>query len=434
MAMNSVIIDKREFVGNLFWQALARPRDLKKEAAELASRNDCDMYLVRSCDGIAQAGLASIKDGYKASHASFAAAIAKGIHDAGLVVEGSRQKVQTWIGAFDLGDGIWAYVAVRDNAIMPTGDIFGSKEQVLDVLEQNYGLGGWSAVVGSPELEASFHNFVPGQPADFLPQNSKGSIKIGRELYLTPLKFQVSKKVIAKAIAAIILVAGSTLGYLEWKKEMERQEREAAIERARAEMAAQQKLAAAGAQLPHPWASLPMPNDFADACEAGLVIFSPGGWLLSAYNCNESGIVYGFDRGASTIDNLKSAIPEANFDRSGDRASLKRGVKYSTLSDEALERADEVTLKFLNTLQQLRLQVKLNEELPPPPKQPLPGEQLINKPELPKPDWRTFGFEIGPTKIAPSIIASAILQPGLRLKQVTYRDGVWTLTGAIYAR
>lgn len=434
MALNTVVIDKREFVGNLFWQALARPRDLKKEAIEIAKKNECDLYLVRSCDGIAQAGLAHSQDGYKAKHASFAASIAKGIHDAGLVIDGQRQKVTTWIGAFDLGGDKWAFVAVRDNAIMPTGDVFGERSHVLDLLEQNYGLGGWAAVVGAPELSSSFHNFVPGGAIDFLPKSTKGSVRIPREVVLTPLKFSFSIKTAVKVIAALTLIGGAISGYVMWQKEIERQEREAAIERARAEMAAQQKIAAAGAQLPHPWASIPLPIDLAEACEAGLVIYSPGGWGMSSYSCGESAVTYAFDRGASTIANLKAAMPEANIDKMGDKASLRRGIKYSTMADEALLKADDVSLDFLNTIQQLRLPVKLSEELPPPPKQPLPGEQIINKQEPPKPEWRTFSFEVGPTKLAPSIIASEISRPGIRLKQVTYRDGVWTLTGAIYAR
>lgn len=36
-----------------------------------------------------------------------------------------------WAGAFDLGDGLWWYIAVRDNyGLMPDGDVVGTFEDI----------------------------------------------------------------------------------------------------------------------------------------------------------------------------------------------------------------------------------------------------------------------------------------------------------------
>ena len=422
---------KTTFVMGLFWQALAKPRELKKEALEIAERNDCNLYLIRAIDGIAQTGLASSSSGYAQGSVSLAAAIASGIGEKGLVINGGRVRASSWMGAFDLGNSQWAFVAVRDNAIMPTGDVLGSKEQVIDLLEQNYGLGGWSAVVGSEEIGARFHNFVGATINDFLPVKGNGQIKVDQNLVLKSIVFKVNKRIVLACTLLSLAIAGAGFGFHKWKEARDQREREEAMERVRAALAAKQPIPT---KLAHPWASIPLPRDVVEACEGGAVILTPGGWKLTGYNCTSSDIKYAFKRGRSTISWLLEVLPEAKVDGTGETASLVRPLRFIEKTDEALLPAEPMKLDILDSGQKIGVKVEITEELPPPPKQKLPGEQLLSTQEEPKPEWRTFNFKFGPTKIQPSVVIGTMERPGMRITQIVKHEGQWLLTGAFYAR
>ena len=423
---------KTTFAMGLFWQALAKPRELKKEALELAARHECDLYLVRAVEGIAQTALASSKSGYASGQVSFAAVVAASIKARGLTINGQRNSAPSWLGAFDLGNGKWAFIAVRDNAIMPTGDFLGEKHEVIDMLEQNYGLGAWNAVVGAPEIGDTYHNFVEASFEDFLPRNKRGQVKFDNASLLASTKLRISKRTGLIAACGALVIAAGGIGYAQWKSYQEEKEREEAIARVRAAMAANKTVESA--EIPHPWASAPLAGDMAEACEAGFVHLAPGGWKLSGYSCTDATISYAFDRSGSTISWLKEILPDAKVDGTGEKATLTRVVSYREKRDEALESAESLRLDLLNTAQHLGLKIEIAEEVPPPPKQSLPGEQLIAKPEAPKPDWRTFNIKVGPTTMKPTAVTAAIHRSGLRFQKIVKHEGQWLLSGAIYAR
>src|SRR5687768_9872945 len=125
MALHITQIDKHKFVCGLFWQALSRPRELVKEAKDLARKIDSDLMVLRIDHTAAQAGFAHSRDGIRKGAYSLAAVISKTLAVEGAYYDGERQPVHNWLGAFKLGDGKWAYFAVRDASFLPNGDFAG---------------------------------------------------------------------------------------------------------------------------------------------------------------------------------------------------------------------------------------------------------------------------------------------------------------------
>jgi len=116
--------------------------------------------IIRKDHATAQAGYAHTRDGANGVMYSLGAVISKTLAKEGAFYDGQKQPAHNWLGAFKLPDGMWAYFAVRDANFLPSGDFAGSKEEVLDRLHGDYGLGGWNVVVGDAELEDyGFHNF-----------------------------------------------------------------------------------------------------------------------------------------------------------------------------------------------------------------------------------------------------------------------------------
>ena len=62
MPAHIVQIGKTRFICGLFWQSLSRPRDFWKEAAQLATKIDADMMVLRKDHAMAQAGYVHSKE------------------------------------------------------------------------------------------------------------------------------------------------------------------------------------------------------------------------------------------------------------------------------------------------------------------------------------------------------------------------------------
>lgn len=428
-------VGNKTLVGGLFWQSLTRPRELKKEAAELAKKNKFDLFLIRQGAGVAQTGLAHTDDGFTPGMVSLAAIVAQRISDTGLVLDGVSTRAHNWIGALELPDQRWAYLAVRDDAIMPTGDFVGTKEEVFDLLEQNYGLAGWTAVVGTQGLdEHRYHNFVSTTFEEFLNLDKRGNPRISSDMSLRPFKFSVSIKTILMGFFGMALVVGAIAGWMYWKQEKEAQNLRAAMEAARQETLAKERLLAANSVLPHPWASTPLAEDMAAACESGMALMAPAGWRSSGIVCTTSGITYSLDRADSTVGQLRDAESTAQIDQIGDKAVLTRGVKFRVMRDEPLGKAGELKEQLLDTNQRIGIPMKTLLVPLPEPKKPLPGETIAGANEPLKPDWQTYSVVVGPTGFSPTVIATNLDVPGFRFDKIMFKEGEWTYEGFLYAR
>lgn len=427
MATHITQIGKHKFVCGLFWQSLSRPRELQREARELAKRVDADLLVLRKDQSMAQAGYANSKDGARRGMYSLAAIVSKTLAVEGAQYDGRRQPVHNWLAAFRLPDDTWAYFAVRDANFLPNGDFAGSKEEVLERLHGDYGLGGWNVVIGDPELEENgFHNFSAKRIEELLPRNKKGSVRIHNWSALVQVEHGIRWKPLAATAAAIALVGGA--GFAYWKFDQNKKAEAARLAALEAERQRQLGNEAASA-IPHPWPAKPLPVPVAEACMERMQTFSPGGWSLDEYVCSGTEVRYSWSRGSSTIDFLTAQVPQAVVDISGNKASLIDRLSLKSGKDEALLPTKEVLQPILSQLQLMGVDARVSNVPAPPPPPPARGQK-----PLPRPDWQTFRILMNAAGVPPTEIAEILSQPGVRLEKLAYREGVWSIEGVIYAK
>jgi hypothetical protein len=438
--MSNLIIQigRQRFVSGLFWQSLSRRRELRKEALELAHKLNFDLLIVRIGRDVAEAGFTSARDGLQPGLLSLGAMVSEALAKQGAHYDGRQQPAPNWLGAFKVPDGRWAYFAVRDNLFLPNGDWLGTREEVFDRLIADYGLGGWNVVIGDAELESlGFHNFYQRSLDDLLPQRN-GKLRAQRWWMLQPVHRSLGMPLLVSAVVAL-LVLGGAFGYAKYR-EHQRQvafDKMVALMKARA---AANGNRGAGAPVPivHPWASQPLPSAMLRSCLRAFGIVSPGGWQLDEYSCTQASASYVWSRNDSTVGFLLAEEPRAQIDGSGDRAVMTVPLAGSQSDDERLDTETRVRLRLLDAFQPLGVALKFDvvqqrkdTSVQSAIVQSLPGR---HDPPAAAPDWRVWRLSANLDGIAPTLVAPLFDQPGVRLQQVSYQNGAWSVQGEVYAR
>jgi hypothetical protein len=413
MALHITQIDKHKFVCGLFWQALSRPRELVKEAKDLARKIDSDLMVLRIDHTAAQAGFAHSRDGVRAGAYSLAAVISKTLAVEGAYYDGERQPVHNWLGAFKLGDGKWAYFAVRDASFLPNGDFAGSREEVLDRLHSDYALGGWNAVIGDQELEEyGFHNFNARNIDTLLPRKKDGRVKVYKWWALRPVKSTPPWRLIGVAAAAAVVVAGGMTYWKYYQRQQELVRLDQAIEAARLEQLGK----AAPSALPPPWGGKPMPQHVAKVCVDQMRNLTPGGWELASYECTLSTATHTWNRAESSVAFLLEQVPDAQIEESGDMARYAQNLSMEAGKTEAL----------VEVRQLLHLAFKIS---PLPPPSPPPGDGAAAAPY-----WKGYALSITAGGLAPVEVAGILSHPGVRIEKLVYASGAWSIEGVMYGK
>ncbi|KVN39682.1 pilO family protein [Burkholderia pyrrocinia] len=429
MSAQVIQIGRQRFVGGLFWQSLSRRNELRAEAVELAKKLKFDLMVLRIDRGVAAAGYANTRDGFAPGHLSLGAMVSRAIALEGAFYNGRRQPAPNWLGAFALPDGRWAYFAVRDHAFMPNGDWIGSREEALEKLHTDYAWGGWNVVIGEPELEKQgFQNFQPKRLDELLPRRG-GRPRTERWWALRPVERRLSPRAALIAATVVCVAGGAGLAYWHHRAKVEAQEREAALERVRAELAARQ---AKGGPIAHPWATLPDAVGFARACAARFGRLAPGGWQLDRYECTPGTAHYGWARNGSNVRYLLAVEPGAIVDTDGERAALDVPLVAPAAGDTPLVDDSAVRTQLLSRLQWLDAAAKLDELLPGQASQ----AQLANLAQqaAAATAWRTYRLTANLGGVAPPEFVRAIDVPGLRVQRIAYQNNQWTLEGVLYAK
>ncbi|MFA6231065.1 MAG: type 4b pilus protein PilO2 [Rhodanobacter sp.] len=259
-------LNGRRWLLGMTWQTYEAQLD-RQELLEEAASLQADWVAQRSGDEVVQTGYCeAVTQGWPKKLYSLSALLA------------DSYKVP-WAGAFDLGDGSWWYIAVRDNyTIMPDGDVVGSREDIFRARQEH----------------ASIEDFnhVDGTRADLekLIRNSQGR--------RTPIESVTSsrfhaKQILAAIIALLVVVAGIG-GYFYW------QHQETA--RQNAERIAQQRAALQRAHLAQQPQSpdlatllrtRPDPSVWLAACQRAIYGVPPWekGWQLAGQQCTAEGQV-----------------------------------------------------------------------------------------------------------------------------------------------
>ena len=420
MAIYITQIDKHKFVCGLFWQSLSRPRELSREAVELARKIDSDLIVLRTDPSTAQAGFAQTSEGARRGMFSLGAVVSKTLSIEGAYYDGEKQRVHNWLAALKLPDGKWAYFAVRDANFLPNGDFAGTKEEVLERLHGDYGLGGWNVVIGDEELaDYGFHNFEARSIESLIPHRKDGSIRVHRWWALR----QLHSKRPYWPIAAVAGLAAAVAGIAYWQNQQRKQEE---LQRDLAIAAAHQKKMsheAAPLALPPPWGGKPAPQLTAQTCVDRLAYLTPGGWHLDEYVCTGEQVSYAWSRGYSTVAFLLAQVPGARIDINGERATYSEPLNLKREAAEALLSRKELLEPVISRLQLMGVAPKITNVA-----------QTNMEKIIPTPEWQAYAFRLSTHGLAPVSVATVLEKPGVRIDKLVYRGGEWSIEGVMYAK
>ncbi|SEK64584.1 Pilin accessory protein (PilO) [Roseateles sp. YR242] len=420
-------IRKRRYASGLLWQSLSHPRELRAEAAELARKLNMNLMVLRKDLGLAQAGFASSREGGQPGLLSLGALVAGVIATRGVAVDGTRQPASSWLAALRLDEQRWAYLAVREESFLPSGDFAGTRDEVLDRLHADYALGGWNAVIGDASLaEQGFHNFEAVTLADVLPRHAAPRWWSGISAELRPVQRKSQR---ALAVACLALVGVAVGGTVWWQQ---RQATQARLSLDQARLAADERRSRDQKQPRPPWPDKPMPREMARACAQLLEVVAPGGWKLDEYRCFPNQATHQWSRGQSMVSYLLEQRPDAIVDLNGETASRTQAIAASAGLNEELMDSRRLLPPLVGRFQRLGLRLEVKAPSAPGPAAPaLPGlKQFTPEP----PSWRVFPFSLRAGGLPLAEIASALSQPGVRLEKLLYRDGDWFVEGVAYAK
>lgn len=411
-------IGSQRFIAGLLWQSLSRPTALAEEAADIAKELRFDlMVTLHAQGGVAQAGFADSSEGGVTGAASIAAVIAsrflqERVH--------SAQMTASCIGAFELPDHRWLYIAIRDSVILPQGDFIGTRAEVLEQLEKDFEMGEWDVVFG----DASFKNwgidhFQVRALDEMLPRKKSGAIDIKKPFILKQINFEGSRGVYRRfgAIAALALaLAGSSYGYYKW--DQARKAEAAAAEAAR--RAAEEAALAGGQGTPksiNPWVPKPAPQAFAQACIREFKYISLGAWQLGQFVCTPSSVSYQWigDTWANPASVL-SAVPAANVDLVGGKANYSAPLALEGGGDDTLGELHSQLVGMATFFRTAGFEFRFGAS----------GGQ-------PQRAWQQQAFTVLLGTLNPVPVVAAIDSPGIRIEKIAYQNGEWQMEGTIYA-
>jgi hypothetical protein len=183
-----------------------------------------------------------------------------------------------WAGAFDLGSGLWWYIAVRDNyGMMPDGDVVGSYEDIVLARQEHASIEDFNHVDGTREdLEK------------LIARSGGRRTKIES---LTGSRFSITQ-ILITGLVAFVACAG-TGAYLYLKHNRENADNATKIAHARAQLRSQ-----AVPDLVKMLQASPDPQVWLDACRAS-VVYVPlwqRGWHLKGLHCEGPSLIVNWER------------------------------------------------------------------------------------------------------------------------------------------
>lgn len=325
-------------------------------------------------------------------------------------------KPQPWRGVYDLGDGLYWYIAVRDGqGILPDGDCVGTLAEVEEWHDRDLAYGGWSEVEGTV--------------AD-LAEIMRGGVR-------APALRDLQRRAwVVPAVAAGGLAVMGGVGGIAWHwHEVQVEERrQAALARERAIAAALAAKRNAQAKV-IPWTQQPLPSQAFAACEAAWSTqrLATMGWTLAGWTCQVQG--------------LSGVAVRATWARAGGLAAdapgmLSADARQSSSTDSVPGRLQPSPPRALvaaaaqRAVWTLAQRNGLSLQLQPPaaPRPALPGAVPAKDTQPPDP-WTVQPFQAASEAPFWNGLAQAFDDvAGLRVSEVSWTaGGAWKVAGTLYA-
>lgn len=427
LSAQTVKLGGHVFVGGLTWVSLSRPRERVKEAVETAKRYDADCYALRIGVGTGQAGIGASGLGFKPRQVSLAAYIASLVGARENIVPGKMQRLTDWIAVLEVAEDQFAFIAVSDGAILPSGDFVGTFPEALNHLEEVYGVGKWQAIFGPERLkEEGYHNFVDLSLEALLPPAGKI-----RRSSISPFELRSIEGGITLRKAAIlgVVVSIAVGGIAGTRMYLEHQKRQQMAPTPAPAVSEKRRV-----EYERMWASLPAPKSYLESCAHafGGAPVKPAGWSLLKFECAASIASSEYERRGGTVQLIASAYPGVTFDRTGERAMIKATMQFAPPFEEELPTWSQAQVHLMHIFQLLQAPFRFNEARMPPA--PFVPPEEAKRVEIVPPFWREYVFAVGPVPVGPAQMESALEFAGVRLSKIVYQGGNWGYEGIVYAK
>lgn len=320
---------------------------------------------------------------------------------------------EPWMGLYELADGLYWYIAVRDGGeVIVDGDKVGTLDELTRLRDRHQKIGPWEAeVLGTLDDLAEILRNTPKQP-------------VLRDL-------QKRAWIPFAAAAGALALAGSAIGGY-WYYDAKQQEiaRQAELARQRAIQAAIQAKNDAQSKI-LPWTQEPMPMDSLAACSAAWHVqpLAKSGWTLAAWSCEitaqEVAVSTEWERTGGLADMAPGAIsPDSHQATDTTTFPARFGVPSAQADPVIL-----ATRAIWSLAQSKGIDLQLTSEAPAVV---LPGSQ-----PKPLPIWakNTVDFSLTSPPWANGIDVALDAMPGLRVKRVLWKASTqqWAVSANLYA-
>ena len=345
---------------------------------------------------------------------------------------------EPWLGIFDLGDGRYWFIAVRDNnGILPDGDFVGTREEVADARARADALGSWT--------------YADGGIVDLERMAGEGRAEAMRDAQVRPW--------VIPAVAGGILVAGVVGGTSLWQAHEAHVKADeiARIARARALQAA---LQAKETRYLMPWEQTAEPGTVARACLRGVrriptswegwqpvqVVCRPDAWstqvqttLVTTPQSRETGLAIQTTwvpgPGGTTL-----MTPPGHLNTKGTQVTTHRRIPVARDGRPRIVSEQQALRTLYGTLRPLGWVVQAKTGLASAHAPVLPGSSGPAHPATSPHPWRVLQVTItaGSLFDQPGIASLLDAVPGLRVTglQSSHRTGApgsqWTLQAQLY--
>ena len=259
-------LGKTRWYLGMHWNAFDTAPNFSEIKTE-AQHYGANLYALRVSELAVQAGFAYDSDGAltKKSNKTFS-----------LAARLASAVAEPWFGIFQLGDGVYWYIAVRDGySILPDGDIIGTAQEIDEVRSAHAGFKDWKSVEGDlSALNELLANIAQREATGIVAKSKLVTVNV----------IEASKALPWKGVTIGLVCAGLVGGGFYWHALQK--EEQARIHAAQVLAVQQQKMAdQALAPL-----NAPMPNSWLTACKAVVYALplTKSGWKLVGIDCQNN--------------------------------------------------------------------------------------------------------------------------------------------------
>ena len=342
----------------------------------------------------------------------------------------ARKFAVTWAGVFELPNGLYAFISVREDAILPEGDRICDAATARDLIAAAIAervekiIAPLDFSIANAQIE-SIERFISGARSSFKPDSEFRIWRPGD-------KASQSTRRYALPAALLIFVCAAGGGWWWWQQQQE-------VDRLRqAELKAKEIAARKGGQsrvieVSPAWEGRPLGGDYLRACLAAIqpIVKSPAGWTWKETVCDGNKALHSYVKapGSGRAAQFMNEMPEADISDGGNAATKTDRLNLPVAPKEQLLDLDGSKRAFLSKTQESLFNGSLtaaqSPQLPPTP----PGQTYT------APTWKLRNFTIDGTGGRPEKFLRALDIPGLRVNRLTVSANMRIkVEGTLYAQ